>query len=63
MKRVGYIILSIATLAGVWAVLDTLLNGHININTTQNVPWGLWVALYIYFLGLSAGSFLLSTLI
>jgi molybdopterin-containing oxidoreductase family membrane subunit len=63
MKRVGYLILSFATLAGVWAVLDTLLNGHNNLNTTQNVPWGLWVALYIYFLGLSAGSFLLSTLI
>jgi len=27
------------------------------------VPWGIWVALYIYFIGLSAGSFLLSTLI
>jgi molybdopterin-containing oxidoreductase family membrane subunit len=27
------------------------------------VPWGLWVAFYIYFIGLSAGSFLLSTLI
>lgn len=26
-------------------------------------PWGLWVALYILFIGLSAGSFLLSTLI
>lgn len=33
------------------------------MNTTQNVPWGLWVALYIFFLGLSAGSFLLSTLV
>jgi molybdopterin-containing oxidoreductase family membrane subunit len=27
------------------------------------VPWGLWVAFYIYFIGLSAGSFLLSTLV
>lgn len=25
------------------------------------VPWGLWVAFYIFFIGLSAGSFLLST--
>ena len=27
------------------------------------VPWGLWVAFYIFFIGLSAGSFLLSTLV
>jgi len=27
------------------------------------VPWGVWVAFYIYFIGLSAGSFLLSTLV
>lgn len=25
------------------------------------MPWGLWVAFYIFFIGLSAGSFLLST--
>lgn len=29
----------------------------------QVVPWGVWVAFYIYFIGLSAGSFLLSSLI
>jgi molybdopterin-containing oxidoreductase family membrane subunit len=27
------------------------------------VPWGLWVAVYIYFVGIAAGSFLLSTLV
>jgi molybdopterin-containing oxidoreductase family membrane subunit len=27
------------------------------------VPWGLWVAQYIYFIGLSAGAFLLSSLV
>lgn len=27
------------------------------------MPWGLWVASYIWFIGLSAGSFLLSTLV
>jgi len=29
----------------------------------NTVPWGLWVAFYIYFIGLSAGSFLLSSLV
>ncbi len=32
-------------------------------NLGNTVPWGVWVAMYIYFIGLSAGSFLLSTLI
>lgn len=27
------------------------------------VPWGLWISLYIFFIGLSAGSFLVSSLI
>jgi len=27
------------------------------------IPWGLWVAQYIYFIGLSAGAFLLSSLV
>jgi len=30
---------------------------------TGYVTWGMWVAFYIYFIGLSAGSFLLSTLV
>lgn len=30
---------------------------------TSSIPWGMWVSVYIYFVGLSAGSFLLSTLI
>ncbi len=63
MKRFGYVCLWMATLVGGWAVFSTLMRGHIVVNTTQHVPWGLWVALYIFFLGLSAGSFLLSTLI
>jgi molybdopterin-containing oxidoreductase family membrane subunit len=31
-------------------------------NLTSIVPWGAWVAFYIYFVGLSAGAFLVSTL-
>ncbi|MBI3092115.1 MAG: polysulfide reductase NrfD [Candidatus Tectomicrobia bacterium] len=32
-------------------------------NLGSIIPWGLWVGFYIYFIGLSAGSFLLSTLV
>lgn len=60
---VGLLVLTAATIAGLWAIATTLSAGHIQVATTQHVPWGLWVALYIFFLGLSSGSFLLSTLV
>jgi protein NrfD len=42
---------------------DRFANGHENANYGSIVPWGLWVAAYIYFIGLSAGSFLISSLV
>ncbi|HWP62059.1 MAG TPA: NrfD/PsrC family molybdoenzyme membrane anchor subunit [Candidatus Binatia bacterium] len=40
-----------------------LTTGHELANYGSLVPWGLWVAQYIYFIGLSAGAFLLSSLV
>ncbi len=37
--------------------------GLLTTNMGSMVSWGLWISLYILFIGLSAGSFLLSTLI
>jgi protein NrfD len=50
-------------LAGIPGWYDRLTNGHLNANYGSLVPWGLWVAAYIYFVGLSAGSFLISSLV
>lgn len=63
LEVISLIILAIATVIGVWAIMNRFASGLIISNLTQHVPWGIWVALYIYFIGLSAGSFLLSTLI
>lgn len=63
MKILGYLLLAGMTLLGLPAIFGVLSGGHDAVNTTQHVPWGLWVAFYIFFLGLSAGSFLLSTLV
>ena len=60
---VGYAVLAALSAVGVGAIGYTLFQGHEKLATTQHVPWGLWVALYIFFLGLSAGSFLLSSLV
>ena len=58
----GLAILLAATLVGLKAIVTVLADGHIGAATTQHVPWGLWVAAYIFLLGLSEGAFLLFTL-
>lgn len=50
-------------LAGIAGWYDRLAYGHVNANYGSVVTWGLWVAAYIYFIGLSAGSFLISSLV
>lgn len=63
MKRLYYSVLGLVTLIGLLAVTVRLVEGMRVTALTSYVPWGLWVSFYIYFIGLSAGSFLLSTLI
>lgn len=63
MTKVWYMILLVLIAVGGYAVLQKLNNGLVVTNLTSATPWGAWVAFYIFFVGLSAGSFLLSTLI
>lgn len=67
MKKIGrlvyWIIILVAFGFGVWAFSVRIVEGLKSTGLTSFVPWGLWVAFYIYFIGLSAGSFLLSTMI
>jgi molybdopterin-containing oxidoreductase family membrane subunit len=53
----------IAAGLGVHGLLTRLLDGHIHANYGSYIVWGLWVAAYIYFVGLSAGSYLFSSMI
>ncbi|GAB4558952.1 MAG: hypothetical protein Kow0047_04490 [Anaerolineae bacterium] len=63
LKILGWAVLLLATGVGLAAVVIRSVKGLGVTNLNYIVPWGLWVAFYIYFIGLSAGSFLLSTLI
>lgn len=47
---------------GLWGVWMRLATGHVLADYGSYVPWGLWVAAYIYFAGLSAGAFLVAGL-
>jgi len=48
---------------GIGAIVYRLAEGMKVTWLTSNFPWGIWISYYIYFIGLSAGSFLFSTLI
>lgn len=55
--------LIISMIVGGAAIVYRVIEGLAVTNLNSFVPWGAWVAFYIFFVGLSAGAFLLSTLI
>jgi len=63
LKRLYYILLLGLTGIGFWFLSTRFMDGMIVTNLTSSFSWGLWVVFYIFFIGLSAGSFLLSTMI
>ncbi len=63
MKALLLILWVVAFVAGGVGVIERLTTGHEMTAYGSYIPWGLWVAMYIYFIGLSAGAFLLSTLV
>ena len=67
MKKQSMLLIWIIAIAGFivgsYGLWDRIANGHVNAAYGSYVPWGLWVAEYTYFIGLSAGAFLLSTLV
>ena len=48
---------------GLWGLWMRLATGHQAAGYGNYVPWGLWVAFYIYFIGMSAGIFILSLVV
>jgi molybdopterin-containing oxidoreductase family membrane subunit len=63
MKRLLYAIWVIAFVLGLIGIYERLYFGHEKAAYGSYVTWGLWVAIYIYFIGLSAGAFLISSLV
>lgn len=56
-------ILLVLFAVGGYFILERLIVGLTTTNLSSITPWGAWIAFYIFFVGLSAGSFLLSTMI
>jgi len=62
-KTVAWTLVGIGFFLGLIGVFLRITQGHKMANYGSYVPWGLWVAAYIYLIGLSAGAFLMSTLV
>lgn len=62
IKKFTYIFGGLALLAGIWGFYDRFVFGHENANYGSYVVWGLWVAMYLFFAGVAAGGFMISTL-
>ena len=58
-----WVILIFITSIGFLALGVRLIEGLRISNLNSIVSWGLWISIYIFLIGISAGSFLLSTLI
>jgi len=56
-------ILMVLFAIGGYFIIERLVVGLTTTNLSSFTPWGAWIAFYIFFVGLSAGSFLLSTMI
>jgi Ni/Fe-hydrogenase subunit HybB-like protein len=63
LKRLFWTAGAVLFTVGLIGWFDRLAYGHLHANYGSVVTWGLWVAAYIYFIGLSAGSFLISSLV
>lgn len=63
LRVIWYAVLGLLMLAGGIAFFLRMTNGLAVTNLSSTTPWGAWVAFYIFFVGLSAGAFLLSSLV
>jgi len=48
-------IISIGVLIGLWGTATLLINGHETIGTNDQIPWGIFVSTYVFFMAASAG--------
>jgi len=62
-EKLLWLVAIIGFVVGAYGLYDRIANGHINVSYGSYIPWGLWVGAYIYLVGVSAGAFLLSTLV
>lgn len=63
VDRLFWALTIIGFLVGLVGLKDRLTMGHAGANYGSYIPWGLWVAGYIYLMGISAGAFVMSSIV
>lgn len=61
-KKLIFWLAVVLLIPGAVAIVARLANGHRDAAYGSYVVWGLWVAMYLFFAGVAAGAFLVSTL-
>jgi protein NrfD len=62
VKQALYILAVVAIVLGIYGFASRLLYGERDVAYGSYVNWGLWVAMYLFFAGLAAGSFMVASL-
>ena len=62
IKRILYALAIIAIVLGLFGFASRLIFGERDVNYGSYINWGLWVAMYLFFAGLAAGSFMVASL-
>lgn len=52
----------LALLAGIWGFVLRFTVGERGTNYGSYIPWGLWVSMYLFFVGIAAGAYMLASL-
>lgn len=63
LKTAFWLLGGLMFLFGLPGWYSRIFHGHADTDYGNIVVWGLWVAAYIFFIGLSAGAFLVSSLV
>ncbi|PJF21468.1 MAG: polysulfide reductase [Phototrophicales bacterium] len=62
VKRFIYLLGIVAVVLGIYGFYSRLFFGERDVNYGSYVNWGLWVAMYLFFAGMAAGSYMVATL-
>lgn len=62
LKRLTYIVGGLLLFLGLYGFGSRLIVGERDVNYGSYVVWGLWVAMYLFFAGVSTGAYMLATL-
>jgi molybdopterin-containing oxidoreductase family membrane subunit len=61
-KRILYVLAIVAVILGIYGFYSRLFIGEREVNYGSYVNWGLWVAMYLFFAGMAAGSYMVAAL-